>query len=366
MDYRNDRRTVLTLDAGGTNFIFSAMRENKTVVDPVRREAHGDNLERCLLSMVEGFREVLKNLPEEPVAISFAFPGPADYPAGVIGDLVNLPAFRGGVPLGPFLEEEFGLPVFINNDGDLFTLGEAISGFLPFVNSLLEEAGSPKRYGNLFGITLGTGFGGGLVHRGRLYIGDNSAAGEIWILRNLLLPHSYAEEGVSIRAVKRVYAEESGDDNPPDPKAIRDIALEQAPGDAKAARLAFQRLGKTVGDALATVMTILDGLIVVGGGLSGAYPLIVPALLEEMNGYLKTLAGQQMNRLVAKVYDLEEPGSLERFLVGQAKDVAVPGKNRMIRYDPHKRIGIGLSRLGTSEAVSVGAYAFALEALDNI
>ena len=40
-------------------------------------------------------------LPRPPVAISFAFPGPADYPAGIIGDLANLPAFRGGVALGP-------------------------------------------------------------------------------------------------------------------------------------------------------------------------------------------------------------------------------------------------------------------------
>ena len=69
--------------------------------------------------------------PQPPVAISFAFPGPADYPAGIIGDMSNMPAFRGGVALGPILEDQFGIPVFINNDGDLFVYGEAIAGFLP-------------------------------------------------------------------------------------------------------------------------------------------------------------------------------------------------------------------------------------------
>jgi hypothetical protein len=44
------------------------------------------------------------------------------------------------------LEEKFGIPVFINNDGDLFVYGEAIGGLLPHVNGLLEKAGSPKRY----------------------------------------------------------------------------------------------------------------------------------------------------------------------------------------------------------------------------
>ena len=42
------------------------------------------------------------------------------------------------------LEEKFGIPVFINNDGDLFAYGEAIAGLLPFINSKLEEAGSPN------------------------------------------------------------------------------------------------------------------------------------------------------------------------------------------------------------------------------
>ena len=96
-------------------------------------------------------------------ALSFAFPGPADYPNGIIGDLKNLPAFRGGVPLGPLLAETFGAPVFINNDGDLFAYGEAMAGLLPEVNGMLEAAGSPKRFRNLLGVTLGTGFGAGLV-----------------------------------------------------------------------------------------------------------------------------------------------------------------------------------------------------------
>ncbi len=33
--------------------------------------------------------------------------------------------------LGPFLEYKFGIPVFINNDGDLFAYGEALGGALP-------------------------------------------------------------------------------------------------------------------------------------------------------------------------------------------------------------------------------------------
>jgi glucokinase len=35
-------------------------------------------------------------------------------------------------------------------------------------------------------------------------------------------------------------------------------------------------------------------------------------------------------------------------------------------YDPQKRIGIGISRLGTSKAVAIGAFAYALQKLDKM
>lgn len=54
------------------------------------------------------------------VTLPFAFPGPPDYPNGIIGDLGKLPCFRGGIALRSMLEEKFGIPTFINNDGDLY------------------------------------------------------------------------------------------------------------------------------------------------------------------------------------------------------------------------------------------------------
>jgi glucokinase len=37
----------------------------------------------------------------------------------------------------------------------------------------------------------------------------------------------------------------------------------------------------------------------------------------------------------------------------------------VIDYDPIKRIGVGISRLGTSEAVAIGAYSYALNELSQ-
>jgi glucokinase len=367
MNPKTDFRIVMSLDAGGTNFRFSAICGRKPVVDTIAMPSHGDDLDRCLATIVDGFEQVRRKCPRPPVAISFAFPGPADYPNGIIGDLGNLPGFRGGVALGPMLEKKFGLPTFINNDGDLFVYGEAIAGFLPYVNDLLEKAGSPKRYTNLFGVTMGTGFGGGIVRNGELFIGDNSMAGEVWLLRNKLDPKMNAEEGSCIRAVRRTYAEQAGVpfEKTPEPKDIFDIGRGKAPGNKAAAVEAFRRLGEVAGDAMANALTLIDGLAVIGGGVSGAWPLFLPSLVNELNGDYTGPGGNRFMRLSSMVFNLENKTRLKQFLKGDTRTVTVPGTRAKVKYDALQRLGVGMSRLGTSEAVAIGACAFALKKLDQ-
>jgi glucokinase len=368
MKYDKDDRIVMTLDAGGTNFVFSAIQNNKEIVDPVTLPSNGDDLNKCLNNIIEGFSQVKAKLEKIPSAISFAFPGPVEYTLGVIGDLTNLPAFRGGIALGPMLEEKFKLPVFINNDGDLFAYGEAIAGFLPHVNNLLKEAGSPKRYNNLLGITLGTGFGAGIVRNNELYIGDNSCGGEIWLLRNKLNPKTNAEEGASIRAVQRAYSKLAGIpfDNSLSPKDIYEIGLGKKDGNKNAALEAYRQLGESVGDSLSQAITLLDGLIVLGGGIAAASDLFMPALIDEMNGTYESPTGVKFPRLALKTYNIEDKNQLNQFLQGNKTEITVPFSERKMLYDPQKRIGIGISRLGTSKAVAIGAFAYALQKLDKM
>jgi glucokinase len=263
------------------------------------------------------------------------------------------------------LEDQFGVPTLINNDGDLFTYGEATVGFLPHVNGLLEKAGSAKRYRNLFGVTLGTGLGGGIVRDGALFIGDNSVAGEIWLARHKLERDTYAEEGASIRAVRRVYATCAGlpFQDAPEPKVIYEIAEGRAEGDRAAAQEAFRRLGEVAGDVIAQATTLLDGSVVIGGGIAGAHRQFLPAILDEMNGTYASPDGGRLPRLAQRAFNLEDPRQLEAFLQGETKELSVPGSRRTIRFDALQRIGVGISRLGTSEATAVGAYTFALASL---
>ncbi|MAT69713.1 MAG: hypothetical protein CMJ58_09330 [Planctomycetaceae bacterium] len=366
MNWQTDQRVVLTLDAGGTNFAFSAVQGGRQIAGPVVLPAEPNDLEKSLANMAAGFQQLIDGLDGTPAAISFAFPGPADYPRGIIDNGGNLPAYAGGVPLGAILADRFQIPVYMNNDGDLFAYGEAIAGLLPKINKLLEEAGSPKRYRNLFAVTLGTGFGGGIVRNSELFIGDNSNAGEIWLMRNKLGNDAFAEEGASIRAVQGAYAEAAGIAPPdaPSPKEIFDIGTGAAPGDAAAAKKAFETLGVTVGDALANALTLIDGLAVIGGGLTGAAPLFMPSIINELNGTIAKYNGERIPRLAQRAFNLEDPEQLAAFLKGETKEIAIPGSDRTVAYDPLKRIGVGISELGANAATSIGAYAFALQQLD--
>ena len=238
MKIDQDQRIVMTLDAGGTNFVFSAMQACREIVEPITLPSHANDLPACLKTIVDGFTQVRDSLREKPVAISFAFPGPADYASGIIGDLGNLPglsrrrgpgADAGGQVRPAGLSEQRRRPVRLRRGHcRLASLCE---------RKARRRRGSPKRYQNLFGVTLGTGFGGG--HRpttascssattARPPKSGSSAANAIG--------QCFVEEDVSIRAVQRVYADNAKTRHAAAARAPRksyDIATGNAQGDTQ-------------------------------------------------------------------------------------------------------------------------------------
>lgn len=364
-NFRTDSRIVMTLDANSAEMVFGAMQAGEFIVEPIRLEAHSDDLELCLQTMVKGFRMVRDQLDRQPAAISFAFPGPADYPNGIIyGYLLNFPSFRDGVALGPYLRKKFGIPVYINNDGDLFAYGEALGGVLPEINEKLELAGSKKRYHNLLGYVFGDGFAVGMIVNETLNRGDNSCV-ETCYFPHCKYPDIIVEEGVSIRAVKRVYKELSGDERELEPKDIHDIAEGILEGDKEAAIRAFAEMGEVTGEAILPSANITDGLIVLGGGMTGAAKYIKPAILEVMRSKIKTLDGKELGRIPMKVYDLDDKEELAAFVKGEQQKMKIYGSEIEVDFDPQKRIGVTVSKMGAGKAIAIGAYAFALDQLDR-
>ncbi len=359
---------VLTLDAGGTNFTFAAMQASNRIAGPHTLPSEAHNLDRSLANLCEGFEQVATMAGGQFSAISFAFPGPADYRNGVIDNVGNLPAYAGGVPLADILQRRFKVPVYINNDGDLFAYGEAVGGVLPAINQQLARCGGRRRYRNLVGLTLGTGFGGGIVVDGRLLQGDNSLGAEVWRLRHGLDPDLNAEEGISIRAIVNAYVELSADPQAKEmsPHDIARVASRETAGDQGAAIAAFERFGRTLGEAIATVVTLIDGVVVLGGGISAAHRLFMPSVLEVLNGPFSERRGGPP-RLLQRVYDLTENFSSDAFFSedysGHSSREILPGMASVAVSE--RRIPIAVSSLGADRAVNLGAYAIAFERLNQ-
>ena len=199
-----------------------------------------------------------------------------------------------------------------------------------------------------------------MVVNGRLNRGDNSCV-ETFCLKHKKMPDIIVEDGAAIRADKRVYGELTGNpDHGLEPKDICDIADGKRDGDREAARKAFAEMGEIAGDAMATAGTLIDGLIGIGGGVTGARRWIMPTLFEELRSKIHTISGVELNRVQMKVYDLDNEEEFREFATGSQRPLKVYGTDRYVAYDPQKRIGVAISQLGASPANSVGAYAFAL------
>ena len=122
-------------------------------------------------------------------------------------------------------------------------------------------------------------------------------------------------------------------------------------------------MAEAIGDAIANAVTLIDGLVVIGGGLSAASELFLQKVVDEMNGYFTKSDGTKIRRLIPKIYNLENPVDLEEFIKSSSKKIKIYGKQKEIPYNSEAKIGVGISKIGTSNAIAMGAYAFALNNL---
>jgi glucokinase len=104
-------------------------------------------------------------------AVGIGAPGPMSHATGTIHDAPNLPGWM-NIPLKELLEQHCKLPVIVENDANAAAYGE-------FVRLVVSKSGQIAAVENLVLLTLGTGIGGGVILKGRLWRGSFDNAGEI-------------------------------------------------------------------------------------------------------------------------------------------------------------------------------------------
>ncbi|HRI42990.1 MAG TPA: ROK family protein [Fimbriimonadaceae bacterium] len=209
-----------------------------------------------ILVLIERIEQELGRM--RPQRIGFGTPGSCDPETRLMRNC-NSTALNGR-PLQGDLEQLLGVRVLIENDANCFTLAEA-------------RWGAAKGRSNAFCVILGTGVGGGIVFDGRIVRGLHGIAGE-WGHNPLVSGTDAApcycgksgcvETVLSGPALERFYTEHAEQTLP-----LARIAQRDADSVDPVATRTIDRLCMGFGQAIATVVNILDPeAIVVGGGVS--------------------------------------------------------------------------------------------------
>jgi len=163
------RRWILGVDIGGTNVVVGLVPEAGG--DAVALRNRATQAERGVEAVVDDIVRMCRDAIESEgipraavIGMGVGSPGPLDRASGVVLDSPNL-RWR-DVPLRSLLRERFDGPVALDNDANCATYGEWWQG-----------AGRGTR--SLFGVTVGTGIGGGWISDGVLQHGASDGAGEI-------------------------------------------------------------------------------------------------------------------------------------------------------------------------------------------
>ena len=216
---------------------------------------------------------LLSNSQWELAGVGIGSPGPLDKARKRVLNTPNL-TLLAYFDLVEAFTRHFDVPVVMNNDANVFTLGEAMFG-------------AGKGMEVVYGMTLGTGFGNGLVYNGKIFDGAHGVATEYG-----LSPYSegIVEDYVAGRALERYY-HDFANRNLSGPEIFE---LAEAGDDLAVS--AFKLLGYHLGKALIPVVRLIDPqVLVVGGSLSAgfkwiheaAWPILEELLWEEQDGSLK-------------------------------------------------------------------------------
>ncbi|GHU81059.1 glucokinase [Spirochaetia bacterium] len=264
----------LAIDMGGSKFIVGLVTAAGEVVRAERYLWTELSPEGVVRNVKEAVRTLLKANPRyRPSVMGATIPGLADPVKGLWVEA----SFSGirNLPFAAIMEDEFGLPVRLDNDTRACALAE-------------RRFGCCKDVDHFIWMTVSNGIGGCVFADGERYFGSGGNAGEIG--------HMVVEEGPNARPCKcglsgcaEMHASGRGlaknylslggawriGDDPPNAKTIDALART---GDRTALE-AYEMEGLYLGRAIGAAVNLLNPQkVVIGGGVSLGFDLFWPSL----------------------------------------------------------------------------------------
>lgn len=274
---------TIGVDLGGTKMLVGVLAGTEPLYE--QREASKGQTEDELVELLLREIDEAREARPEVAAIGLGIPATIDHDSGVAVSAVNLPLKN--LPVREIVTEHTGLPVYVDNDGNVAGLAEYLYG---------AAQGKP----DTVMLTVGTGIGGGLILGGEIYRGSTGAGAELGhVVIQVDGPpcqgncpnHGCVEalaSGTALGREARAAAESNPDSalgkllaagEEVDGKAVTEAALA---GDKMAIGV-FDLIGSRLGVACASFANIFQPhAIVIGGGVIAAGDLLLEPARREV------------------------------------------------------------------------------------
>ncbi len=243
------------IDLGGTKIEGVVLDDRHRVVRRERIPTERDGGYDHVLERIASLVDALRSLAPDVTRVGIGTPGSVSTRTGLLKNSNTL--CLNGQPVREDLGKRLGLDVAIENDANCFALAES-------------RVGAARDHTVAFGVILGTGVGGGVVHRGEIWRGPNHVGGE-WGHHRISTdgPECYCGRRGCVEtflAGPRLEARHAALGG--DTISAAEISRRAATGDVLAVRVLDEWV-EVLGRALANVVNVLDpDVIVLGGGLS--------------------------------------------------------------------------------------------------
>lgn len=273
-------KKIIGIDIGGTTFSSSLFDEDLNVIKTSQKE---------LISNINSTEELLGHLAQqienfrcdELIGAGVACPGPLDSNKGIILKTPNLKLLQ-NINLKNELESRTNLPIYIENDANLFALG---------------EWKKQEKKASVFGaITLGTGLGFGIIINEKIFSGGNGMAAEYAISP---LNHGNWETHISISGIENMSLKNIH--KKLTPKELHDLA---SAGDINAQKI-WDEFGEHLGLAISHFVNMIDPqMISIGGGVSKAFKYFSKSMKSTIKDYCPSYVKNEIDIFESKHKEL--------------------------------------------------------------
>ena len=263
------------VDIGGTK-INAVLLKDKIVVESNKLATPTDNLNHFIIIFKAAVEPLFEHAAKAGGRVDFlgiGVPGTVNQHAGRVITCTNLPILDNLKLLSKLRTDlNLNLPMKLDNDANCFVRAEALLG-------------AGQDVANLYGVTLGTGIGGGWWFNGEIYHGSHGGAGEIC---DMLID---LDNKITLEQAYKKLTQ----NNP------RLLAQEAYEGDILAEK-SFQELGAYLGMAFANIANLLDPeLIIIGGGASASSDLFLATAQKAMKKHLASKESKKISIVKSKL-----------------------------------------------------------------